>query len=143
MRRPSSAIMTATAIAAAASPHQIAEAESARPTMTAIEPSTSEAKCSASAASAWLLVSRAVRCSARARQKFTAMSTTSTTKGIAEMRRRRRAFAQAAIGLDQDAAGEHVEQRDDAERGQALELAVAVMMLLVRRKVGNPHHQPR
>ena len=52
--------------------------------MTAIEPSTSEAKCSASAASAWLLVSRAVRCSARARQKFTAISITSTTNGIAE-----------------------------------------------------------
>jgi hypothetical protein len=52
--------------------------------MTAMEPSTSEAKCSASAASAWLRVSRAVRCSARARQKFTAISITSTTKGIAE-----------------------------------------------------------
>ena len=53
--------------------------------MTAIEPSTSEAKCSASAASAWLLVSRAARCSARARQKFTAISISSTTNGIAEI----------------------------------------------------------
>src|SRR5258708_10709650 len=43
--------------------------------MTAIEPSTSEAKCSASAASAWLLVSSAVRCNAPPRQKFTAMAT--------------------------------------------------------------------
>ena len=61
MRRPSSAIITATAIAAPASPHQKPSAESARPTITAIEPNTSEAKCSASAANAWLLVSRAVR----------------------------------------------------------------------------------
>ena len=52
--------------------------------MTATEPSTSEAKCSASAASAWLLVSRAARCSARARQKLTTISTSSTTNGIAE-----------------------------------------------------------
>ena len=56
-----------------------------RPAITAKEPSTSEAKCRASAASAWLRVSRAARCSARARQKFTAMSITSTMKGIAEM----------------------------------------------------------
>ncbi len=55
------------------------------PAMTAKEPSTSDAKCSASAASAWLRVSRAARCSARARQKLTAMSMTSTTKGMAEM----------------------------------------------------------
>ncbi len=57
-------------------------------------------------------------------------------------RRRRRAFAQPAPGLDQDAAGQHIEQGDDAERGEALELAVAVMMLVVGRPVGNPHHQP-
>ena len=56
--------------------------------------------------------------------------------------RRRRALAQAAEGLDQDAAGQHIEQGDDAERGHALELAVAVMMLLVGRLVGHPHHQP-
>ncbi len=56
--------------------------------------------------------------------------------------RRRRAFAQAAVGFDQNAAGQHVEHRDDAERGDALELAVAVMMLLVRGSVGNPHHHP-
>ena len=110
--------------------------------MTAIEPSTSEAKCSASAASAWLLVSRAVRCSARARQKFTAISISSTTNGIAEIVGGGDAFAQAAPGFDQNAAGQHVEQRDDAERRQALELAVAVMMLVVRGPVGNPHHQP-
>ena len=142
MRRPSSAIMIATAIAAAASPHQKPRPASARPMMTAIEPSTSEAKCRASAASAWLRVSRAVRCSARARQKFTAMSTSSTTKGMAEIGRRRRAFAQAAPGFDQDAAGQHIEDRDHAERGDALELAVAVMMLLVGGQVGDPHHHP-
>ena len=56
--------------------------------------------------------------------------------------RRRCAFAQPAIGLDQDAAGQHIEQRDDAERREALELAVAVMMLLVRRLIGHPHHRP-
>ena len=54
MRRPSSAIITATAMAAAASPHQKPRPARIRPTMTANEPSTSEAKCSASAASAWL-----------------------------------------------------------------------------------------
>ncbi|MEZ0086708.1 hypothetical protein ABIF72_009229 [Bradyrhizobium japonicum] len=53
--------------------------------ITANEPSTSEAKCSASAASAWLRVSRAARCSARARHRFTTMSITSTTNGTAEM----------------------------------------------------------
>ena len=52
--------------------------------MTALDPNTSEAKCSASASSAWLLVSSAVRCSARARQKLTAISTTRTTNGTAE-----------------------------------------------------------
>ena len=57
-------------------------------------------------------------------------------------RRRRRAFAQAAAGLDQDAARQHIEHRDDAERRQALDLAVAVMMFLVGRAVGNPHHHP-
>ena len=31
---------------------------------------------------------------------------------------------------------------DNAERGNALELAVAVMMFLVGGPVGNPHHQP-
>ena len=141
-RKPSSAIMTATAIAAAASPQAIAEADSARPMMTAIEPSTSEAKCSASAASAWLLVSRAARCSARARQKFTAISTSSTTNGIAEIVGGGAPSRKAAVGFDQDAAGQHIKQRDDAERRQALELAVAVMMFLVRGAVGNPHHQP-
>ena len=110
--------------------------------MTATEPSTSEAKCSASAASAWLLVSRAARCSARARQKFTAMSISSNDKRDRRDRRRWRAFAQTAVGFDQNAARQHIEQRDDAERRQALELAVAVMMFLVRGTVGNPHHQP-
>ena len=57
-------------------------------------------------------------------------------------RRRRRAFAQMAPGLHQDAAGQHIEHRDDAERRQALDLAVAVMMFLVGGAVGNPHHQP-
>ena len=55
---------------------------------------------------------------------------------------RRRAFAQAAPGFDQDAAGQHIEHRDDAERRQALDLAVAVMMFLVGGPVGHPHHQP-
>ena len=110
--------------------------------MTANEPSTSEAKCSASAASAWLLVSRAVRCSARARQKFTMMSITSTTNGIADSVGGGAPSLQPAPGFDQNAAGQHIEQGDDAERRQALELAVAVMMLVVRRPVGNPHHQP-
>ena len=84
IRNPRAAIMMATAMAAAASPHQKPRPASASPMMTATEPSTSEVKCSASAASAWLLVSRAVRCRARARQKFTAISITSTTKGTAE-----------------------------------------------------------
>ena len=110
--------------------------------MTAIEPSTSEAKCSASAASAWLWVSRAVRCSARARQKLTAISISSTTKGIAESVGGGAPSRKPAPGFDQDAAGQHVKQRDDNERRQALELAVAVMMLLVGRLVGNPDHQP-
>ena len=57
-------------------------------------------------------------------------------------RRRRRAVAQMADGLDHDAAGQHIEQGDDAERRQALDLAVAVVMLLVGGLVGNPHHQP-
>ena len=57
-------------------------------------------------------------------------------------RRRRRAFAQAAPGFDQDAARQHIEHRDHAERRQALDLAVAVMMFLVGGAVGHPHHQP-
>ena len=109
--------------------------------MTAMEPSTSEAKCSASAASAWLRVARAVRCSARARQKFTAISITSTTK---ESPRASAAARPRAGGsrIDQNAAGQHVEQGDDEQRRQALELAVAVMMFLIGRLVGHPHHQP-
>ena len=85
IRRPSRAIITATAAAAAASPHQKPRAARISPMITANEPITSEAKCSASAASAWLLVSRAARCRARARQRLTTMSITSTTKGTAEM----------------------------------------------------------
>ena len=57
-------------------------------------------------------------------------------------RRRRRAFAQAAPGCDQDAARQHIKQGDDAERGDALELAMAVLMLLVGGQVGDPHHDP-
>ena len=57
-------------------------------------------------------------------------------------RRRWRAFAQTAVGFDQDAARQHIEQRDDAQRRHALQLAVTVMMFLVRRAVGNPHHHP-
>ena len=56
--------------------------------------------------------------------------------------RRRRAFAQTAVGFDQNAARQHIEQRDDAERRNAFELAVAVMMFLVGGPVGNPHHHP-
>ena len=56
--------------------------------------------------------------------------------------RRGCAFAQPAPGFDQDAAGQHVEQRDDKQRRQALELAVAVMMFLIGRRVGHPHDQP-
>ncbi|MHC2724711.1 hypothetical protein ACVMGE_007198 [Bradyrhizobium diazoefficiens] len=56
--------------------------------------------------------------------------------------RRRGSLAQPAVGLDQDAAGEHVEQGGDAERGDALQLAVAVVMLVVGRLVGHPHHRP-
>ncbi len=63
-------------------------------------------------------------------------------EGNRRQRRRRRAFAQAAVSLDQDAAGEHIEHGDDAERREALDLAVAVMMLVVRRPVGHPHHHP-
>ena len=99
--------------------------------MTATDPNTSDAKCSASASSAWLLVSRAVRCSARARQKLTAISTSRTTNGTADSVGGGRAVAQMAPGLDHDAAGQHIEHRDHAERRQALDLAVAVVMFLV------------
>src|SRR6266702_3893046 len=87
--------------------------------ITANEPSTSEAKCRASAASAWLLVSRAARCSARARHRFTTMSITSTTNGTAVM-----------VG------------GGDPERGDALQLAMAVMVLVVGRLVRHPHDGP-
>ena len=53
-----------------------------------------------------------------------------------------RAFAQTAVGFDQNAARQHIEQRDNAERGYALQLAVAVMMLLVRGAVGHLYHEP-
>ena len=52
------------------------------------------------------------------------------------------AFAQAAPGFDENAARQHIEHRDHAERGEAFELAVAVVMFLVRGLAGNPHHQP-
>ena len=143
MRRPSRAIITATAAAAAASPHQKPKrCEDQAHDHGDTSPCTSEAKCSASAASAWLLVSRAARCSARARQRLTTMSITSTTNGTAEIVGGGGSLAQVAVGLDQDAAGEHVEQGGDAERGDALELAVAVMVLVVGRLVGHPHHRP-
>lgn len=57
-------------------------------------------------------------------------------------RRRRHAVAQPAAGLDHDAAGEDIEQGDDAERRQALQLAVAVMVLGVGRLVGSANHEP-
>ena len=63
-------------------------------------------------------------------------------EGDGRDRRRRRAFAQTAPGFDQNAAGQHVEQRDDAQRRNAFELAVAVMMFLVGGPVGHPHHHP-
>ena len=57
-------------------------------------------------------------------------------------RRRRHAFAQMAIGCDHDAARQYIEHGDHAERRQAFELAVAVMMFIVGGAIGNPHHQP-
>ena len=63
-------------------------------------------------------------------------------EGDGRERRRGCALAQAAPGFDQDAAGQHVKQRDDKERRQALELAVAVMMFVVGGQVRHPHHQP-
>ena len=110
--------------------------------MTAIEPSTSEAKCSASAASAWLAVARAARCSAQARHRLTRDIEQQHRERNDRQHRRRRALAQPAPGGDQDAARQHIEHRDDAERGQAFDLAVAVMMFLVRRPVRHPHHHP-
>ena len=59
-----------------------AKADKPSPMMTAKEPSTSEAKCKASAARAWLLVSRAARWRAFARQKLTPISINKTAKGI-------------------------------------------------------------
>ncbi len=63
-------------------------------------------------------------------------------KGDGRYFRRRRVLAQTAPGFDENAAGEHIQHRDHAERGDALELAMAVMMLLVGGAVGNPHHHP-
>ena len=63
-------------------------------------------------------------------------------EGDGRDRWRWRALAQTAVGFDQNAARQHIEQRDNAERRYALQLAVAVMMLLVRGAVGYPHHQP-
>jgi len=57
-------------------------------------------------------------------------------------RRGRRAFAQPAIGFDQNAARQHIKHRDHAERGEAFELAMTVMMLGVGGAIGKPHHQP-
>ena len=56
--------------------------------------------------------------------------------------RRRRTFAQPAVGFDQNAARQHIEHRDNAKRRQALELAMAIVMFVVCGAVGNPHHQP-
>jgi len=111
--------------------------------MTASEPSMSEAKCSASAASAWLLVSRAVRCSARARQKFTAISISSTMKGMVEITGAGTPSRSRPKALDQDAAGQNIEQGGDPERGEALELAVAVMMLVIGGAGRKPAPPPR
>ena len=72
------------------------------------------------------------RAPARARNSAT-MSITSTMKGTAEMVGGGRAFAQMAVGLDQNTAGKQIEQGSDAERREALELAVAVVVLLVGR----------
>ncbi len=110
--------------------------------MTAIEPSTSEAKCRASAASAWL--------EGRARGAVQRPGAPEIDRDVDHQhherdrrdRRRRHAVAQAAPGGDQDAAGQHIEHRDDTERRQALDLAVAVMMLLVGRLVRHLHHHP-
>jgi hypothetical protein len=57
-------------------------------------------------------------------------------------RRRRSTFAQTAPGFDENAARQHIEHRDHAERGEAFDLAMAVMMLRVGGLAGNLHHQP-
>ena len=56
--------------------------------------------------------------------------------------RHRRAFAQPADRLHHDAARQNVKQRDDAQRRQAFEFAVAVVMFVVGRAIGEPHHHP-
>ncbi|MEY9570555.1 hypothetical protein ABH978_006394 [Bradyrhizobium ottawaense] len=110
--------------------------------ITANEPITSEAKCSASAASAWL--------SGLARGAVQGAGAPEIDDDVDHQHderhgrngRRRGSLAQPAVGLDQDAAGKHVEQGGHTERRDALQLAVAVMVLLVGRLVGHPHHSP-
>ena len=64
-------------------------------------------------------------------------------KGTRRDRRGRGAVAQTADGLNDDAAGEHIEQGDDAQRRQALDLAVTVVVLGVGRPVREADDDPR
>ena len=141
-RRPSRPIITATPIAAAASPHQIAEAGQDEADDDGERAEHVGGKMQRIGGQRLALgVARGAMQRPRAPEIHDDVDH-QHDEGDRRDGRRRRAFAQAAPGFDQNAAGQHIEQGDDAERRQALELAVAVMMLVVRRLVGNPHHRP-
>ena len=107
---------------------------------TAIDDHISEQKCSASASSASLDVALATRPSVRARKKSTTIEAAMTTKAAAVASTAWRAAAEEPLHrfADHD-GGEHEQQRGFGERGDALHLAVAVLMLGVGGLAGNAH----
>ena len=135
-------MITATAMAAAELPQAWPRPVSTSPMMTAMEPSTSEGKMQR--------VGRQRLASGLARRAMHTTRARNSRRCRSPAPRRRsprvsaaaHPLAQPAPGFHQNAAGQHVEQRDDEQRRQALELAVAVMMFLVGRLIGHPDHQP-
>ena len=101
----------------------------------------SELKCSASASSASLEVALATRLSTRARKKSTTIEPAMMAKAAASLRPRAPARHQPLHRFPDHHAREQEQQRRLGERRDALDLAVAVLMLGVGRLAGKPHRE--
>ncbi len=133
------AMKAATPKAASASPCAKPARVAARPMITSAEETRSLEKCSASAASASLCVSLATASSRRARTKSTTIDRASTGEDRPAGVDLDGRGAEPLRGLAGDDEREAEQEPGLDQGGEQFDLAVAIMVLLVRRLLGLAH----